>query len=82
MQSRSMKLFELAYPPLFALLMVVQPARVSAAPSTPAPGAGEVRASRAYQAALRQGPLAVQAFLANFPKGADLHFHFGAGVYA
>jgi adenosine deaminase len=82
MQSRSMKLFDLAYPALFALLMVVQPARVSAAPSTPAPGAGEVRASRAYQAALRQGPLAVQAFLANFPKGADLHFHFGAGVYA
>ena len=40
------------------------------------------RASRAYQAAVRQGPLAVQAFLADFPKGADLHFHLGAGVYA
>ncbi len=32
--------------------------------------------------AVRQGPLAVQAFLADFPKGADLHFHLGAGVYA
>ncbi|MGC2614555.1 MAG: adenosine deaminase [Terracidiphilus sp.] len=42
----------------------------------------EVRASRAYQAAVQQGPLAVQAFLADFPKGADLHFHLGAGVYA
>ena len=26
--------------------------------------------------------MAVQAFLAQFPKGADLHFHLGAGVYA
>ena len=31
---------------------------------------------------MRQGPLAVQAFLADFPKGADLHFHLTAGVYA
>lgn len=44
--------------------------------------ASEGGAARAYQAALRQGPLAVQAFLADFPKGADLHFHLGAGVYA
>jgi len=42
----------------------------------------EARASAAYQAAVHQGPLAVQAFLANFSKGADLHFHLGAGVYA
>jgi adenosine deaminase len=42
----------------------------------------DARASRAYSAAVHQGPLAVQAFLANFPKGADLHFHLGAGVYA
>ena len=47
-----------------------------------APVAGEARAAHAYQAAVRQGPLAVQAFLADFPKGADLHFHLGAGVYA
>jgi adenosine deaminase len=37
---------------------------------------------RAYDAAVRTGPLAVQAFLAQFPKGADLHFHLSAGVYA
>ena len=48
----------------------------------PAVGATEARAARAYQAAVHQGPLAVQAFLAEFPKGADLHFHLGAGVYA
>src|SRR3569833_327614 len=42
----------------------------------------ETRASRAYQRAARQGSLAVQAFLADFPKGADLHFHLSAGVYA
>jgi len=44
--------------------------------------AREMRASRAYQQAVHQGPLAVQAFLAEFPKGADLHFHLSAGVYA
>lgn len=42
----------------------------------------EMRASRAYEQAVHQGPLAVQAFLADFPKGADLHFHLSAGVYA
>jgi adenosine deaminase len=45
-------------------------------------GGTETRAARAYQAAVHQGPLAVQAFLADFPKGADLHVHLGAGVYA
>ena len=42
----------------------------------------EARAAHAYDAAVHAGPLAVQAFLAQFPKGADLHFHLGAGVYA
>jgi adenosine deaminase len=42
----------------------------------------EARTARAYDAAVHAGPLAVQAFLAEFPKGADLHFHLGAGVYA
>jgi adenosine deaminase len=45
-------------------------------------GISEARAARAYQAAVQAGPLAVQAFLTDFPKGADLHFHLGAGVYA
>jgi adenosine deaminase len=56
-----------------------EPASTTVASSS---NASETRASHAYQAAVRQGPLAVQAFLAEFPKGADLHFHFVAGVYA
>lgn len=71
-------------------VLISQSAEISAAgPGTKAStaagsatGTSEARASRAYQAAVRQGPLAVQAFLADFPKGADLHFHLGAGVYA
>ena len=42
----------------------------------------QARASRAYQQAVHEGPLAIEAFLADFPKGADLHFHLTAGVYA
>jgi adenosine deaminase len=57
----------------------------TASPSPAAPTAGlspEARATHAYEAAMHAGPLAVRAFLAEFPKGADLHFHLGAGVYA
>jgi adenosine deaminase len=44
--------------------------------------AGEDRATRAYQAAVHQGPLALRAFLDQFPKGADLHVHLSGAVYA
>jgi adenosine deaminase len=54
----------------------------TATASAPLTRSHEVRAARAYDAAVHAGPLAVQAFLADFPKGADLHFHLGAGVYA
>jgi len=54
----------------------------AALPAASSSSSAEARAARAYQAALRQGPLAVEAFLNDFPKGADLHFHFTAGVYA
>jgi adenosine deaminase len=49
--------------------------------STSAQGA-EARAARAYEAAVRQGPPALRAFLAQFPKGADLHVHLSGAVYA
>ena len=49
----------------------------AAQPSTP-----EARAAHAYQAAVQQGPLALHAFLAEFPKGADLHVHLSGAVYA
>jgi adenosine deaminase len=43
---------------------------------------GEPRAARAYDAAVCQGPLALHAFLAEFPKGADLHVHLSGAIYA
>jgi len=42
----------------------------------------EARAARAYQSAVQGGPLALHAFLADFPKGADLHVHLSGAVYA
>jgi adenosine deaminase len=49
--------------------------------SAAVPGA-EVRAAHAYDAAVRQGPPALRAFLVQFPKGADLHMHLSGAVYA
>ncbi|MGA9070460.1 MAG: adenosine deaminase [Terracidiphilus sp.] len=42
----------------------------------------EDRAAHAYQEAVQAGPLALRAFLAQFPKGADLHVHLSGAVYA
>jgi adenosine deaminase len=39
-------------------------------------------AVRAYNEAVHAGPLALHAFLAQFPKGADLHVHLSGAVYA
>jgi adenosine deaminase len=44
--------------------------------------AQESHAAHAYQAAVQSGPLALRAFLADFPKGADLHVHLSGAVYA
>jgi adenosine deaminase len=50
---------------------------------SPAPSpAAEARAARAYAAAATGGPLTLRAFLARFPKGADLHVHLSGAVYA
>jgi adenosine deaminase len=51
----------------------------TAAPRT---AAAEARAAHAYQTAAASGPLALRAFLAGFPKGADLHVHLSGAVYA
>ncbi len=51
----------------------------SAQPQAPTP---QARAGRAYQAAVQAGPLTLYAFLAQFPKGADLHIHLSGAVYA
>jgi len=42
---------------------------------------GEERASRALDVA-RSNPLALRAFLADMPKGAELHYHLEGGIYA
>ena len=42
----------------------------------------EAHAARAYQDAVKAGPLALRAFLVGFPKGADLHVHLSGAVYA
>ena len=42
----------------------------------------ELQTTRAYEEAVRNGPLALHAFLADFPKGADLHVHLSGAVYA
>jgi adenosine deaminase len=44
--------------------------------------AGEMRAERAFDAAKKLGPPELYAFLKNMPKGAELHYHLGGGVYA
>lgn len=46
------------------------------------PARREARAARAYDAAVRGGPLTLRAFLVPFPKGADLHIHTSGAVYA
>jgi adenosine deaminase len=42
----------------------------------------EARTARAFLSSSHQGPLALHAFLAQFPKGADLHVHLSGAVYA
>ena len=50
--------------------------------TSPAQDAHEARAARAFEAAKKQGPLALHDFLVAMPKGADLHVHLSGGVYA
>lgn len=42
----------------------------------------EARTAKALLSYERQGPLALRAFLVQFPKGADLHVHLSGAVYA
>ena len=64
-----------------ACVALVSVAALQAQP--PAPNtAAEARSARAYTAAAKGGPLALRAFLAQFPKGADLHVHLSGAVYA
>jgi adenosine deaminase len=53
---------------------------------SPRPGTAipesEARTARAFLTHAHQGPLALRAFLVQFPKGADLHVHLSGAVYA
>jgi len=42
----------------------------------------EARTARAFEAARKQGPLALRTFLIGMPKGADLHVHLSGAIYA
>jgi adenosine deaminase len=68
---------------LLAVVFTVSPAwaQKNAAAGEGEP-AGSARAARAFEAARRQGPLALRGFLIEMPKGADLHVHLSGGVYA
>ena len=64
---------------VFAFAVAVAVPHVPVCAQTPA---SEARAARAYQAAVHDGPLALRAFLDQFPKGADLHIHLSGAIYA
>lgn len=68
----------------FSIASLVFAAFFSATSNAQAPSAlaGETRAAHAYQQAVAGGPLTLHAFLAGFPKGADLHVHLSGAVYA
>ena len=81
-----MKLFALARRCRIGVLLALLAANAvyaQTAPRKAAEGRGtaEQRTARAYDAA-RANPLDLRAFLARMPKGADLHYHLGGGVYA
>jgi adenosine deaminase len=56
-------------------------AQTPAKKATEGPGAAEQRTARAFEMA-RANPLDLHAFLVRMPKGADLHYHLGGGIYA
>jgi adenosine deaminase len=65
-----------------AVSAVVSTLLVSLVPLAYAQAGGELRATRALEQARRQGPLALDAFFHDMPKGADLHTHLAGAVYA
>src|SRR5580658_3444552 len=50
--------------------------------SPPRVSESEARTARVFLSYSHQGPLALRAFLEQFPKGADLHVHLSGAVYA
>ena len=69
---------------LVASLIVLFAIGSPAGAQRPSPTAtkGELKAASEFASAQKQGPLALRAFLDQFPKGADLHVHLSGAVYA
>jgi adenosine deaminase len=68
--------------PACSLACLAFAATLCAQSPAPRAAAPKMRAERAYQAAVHDGPLSLHAFLVGFPKGADLHVHLSGAVYA
>jgi adenosine deaminase len=66
----------------FFIAAAVSATHVSAQAVSAPIDAAEARTSKAFEAARQQGPLALHAFLADMPKGGDLHNHLSGAVYA
>jgi adenosine deaminase len=67
------------------LLLAALPLSLSIRSAAQAASAGdphEARTAHAFDAAKKQGPLALRDFLLGMPKGADLHVHLSGAVYA
>jgi adenosine deaminase len=62
---------------LIALATVIPASAQTHSPSLP-----EQRAASAFDRAKASGPLALNSFLVNMPKGGELHFHLSGAVYA
>ncbi|HEY1904029.1 MAG TPA: adenosine deaminase [Terracidiphilus sp.] len=67
---------------LLACFALAATAQITIAQTAASAAGPEAHAARAYQTAVQNGPLTLHAFLAEFPKGADLHVHLSGAVYA
>jgi adenosine deaminase len=63
------------------LIALIASSGVHASHAQASASGSEARASRAFEAARKQGPLALRSFLIGMPKGADLHVHLSGAVY-
>ena len=67
---------------LIAAISISSAAASRAQTAAVSPAGSEARTARAFEAARKQGPLALRSFLIGMPKGADLHVHLSGAVYA
>ncbi|HEX4322056.1 MAG TPA: adenosine deaminase [Acidobacteriaceae bacterium] len=68
--------------PLLFVLAFASPLAPAQKSASESESGATARAARAFDAAKKQGPLALRDFLVDMPKGADLHVHLSGAVYA